>query len=548
MTKKNPGQPKEKKPFLNNQTLTIMIGTLSVILVALLIVSGTLINTDVDPNPTNPQLGSEPSSSSTAPLPPTSSSPLGGTTLPTAPPTTAPVTVPTTPPAPPEGGKYINVGYGYLAEVIQANVETFDGGKYDDYSHPTNNYLPKGTVDYCAEDIIYANGMKYVQLRSGHRVYYDKKVYPYPTGNVYRMVEEVNTYEGWLPDHNEIGVSALEIRGHHTVLTLETMWKAPFYFETNQSGYAKPDGGKDRDYEVIYANATYIDLTFCYTTIFEGSVTFPANHPLFKAAQIIKNDYDYTLRLYLRKTGGFYGWHAYYNEQDQLCFAFLNPTPVTAADNKYGVDLTGTRIMIDIGHGGIVAGACSYYCTTCEKYLNGDELKNYSKCRTCNTKAELIATESELNMALALALKAELESVGATVILNRTEDTIINVNDRQEQLHEIAPDVCIAIHQNSNDSKSTKGFFNMFYTTWSQSLAKKIQQYTKATGIYSRSVLQWSANYFMTRQTICPVVLTENGFISNQTDLANMMDPVVVQNKAIAIAQGIADYFLEINQ
>ena len=65
MTKANSQQPKEKKPFINNQTLTVMVGVLSVILVALLIVSGTLLNTDVDPNPTNPQLGSDPTTSST---------------------------------------------------------------------------------------------------------------------------------------------------------------------------------------------------------------------------------------------------------------------------------------------------------------------------------------------------------------------------------------------------------------------------------------------------------------------------------------------------
>ena len=88
----------------------------------------------------------------------------------------------------------------------------------------------------------------------------------------------------------------------------------------------------------------------------------------------------------------------------------------------------------------------------------------------------------------------------------------------------------------------------MFFTTWSQTLAKKIQLYTKGTEIYSRSLMQWSANYFMSRQPICPVVLTENGFMSNKADLEAMMDPVAVQNKAIAIAQGIADYFLEINK
>lgn len=544
----NTRQPNEKKPIFSNQILMILIGVLSIVLVALLIVSGSLFTPDANPDPTNPQLGSNPASTPSSSQMPSSSATQPSATLPPSIPTTAPITVPTLPPAPPEGGKYINVGYGHLVEVIQPNVETFDGGKYDDFSHPTNNYLPEGTVDYCAKDIVYGSGMKYVQLRSGHRVYFDKKVYPFPTGDVYQMVDEVKMSEGWLPDHNEVGVSSFEIVGHHTVLTMDTMWKAPFYFETNQSGYANPVSAKDRDYEVVHVNATYIDITFCYSTVFNGTITIPSGHPLFRSAQIIKNEYDYTLRLYLRKTGGFYGWHAYYNDNDQLCFIFLNPTKVTAAENKYGADLTGTKIMLDVGHGGIDGGAAAYYCATCDKDLMASDLKNYSKCRTCNTKAQLVATETELNMALALALKAELESVGATVILNRTEDTIINVNDRQEQLHEIAPDICIAIHQNSNDSKSTKGFFSMFFTTWSQSLAQHIRLRTRASEVYSRSVLQWSANYFMTRQPICPVVLTENGFMSNETDLTNMLDEVVVQNKAIAIAQGIADYFLEINQ
>ena len=43
-------------------------------------------------------------------------------------------------------------------------------------------------------------------------------------------------------------------------------------------------------------------------------------------------------------------------------------------------------------------------------------------------------------------------------------------------------------------------------------------------------------------------MLTENGFMSNADDLADMIDPVSVQNKAAAIAQGIADYFLDINK
>lgn len=557
-TERRPNKRNHSGFVLNNQMLLLLVGVLSVILVVLLIVGGSLLNNNTT-DPGNDMLNSSGSvgssssgasgsgvinpSSSAVTNPSSSAVTQPSNSVTTQPSSTAPVAPP---PVTPSGGNYIDVGSGYIAEVIQANVETFDGGTYDDYSHPTNNYLPEGTVDYCKKELVYGSGMKYVQLRSGHRVYYDKKVYPFP-GGIAKMIPEVKQYDGYLPDHNEIGVVSLETVDRHSVLTLDSLWKAPFYFETNQSGYAKPNGGKDRDYAVVSNNATYVDITFCYTTVFTGEVTIPADHILFKSAQIIKNESDYTLRLFLRKTGGFYGWYAYYNDNDQLCFRFLNPAKVSAADNKYGADLTGTTIMIDVGHGGDDPGATAYYCATCQKYPMAPELKK-GKCPDCGEKPELFLEESTANMTLALAMKAELESVGATVVFNRTEDVILNVNDRQANLHEIAPDVCIAIHQNSNNSKSVRGFFSYYYTPWSQSLAKNIYQHTKDSGMYTRNFLQWKANYFMNRQSDCPIMLTENGFMSNAEDLAAMVEPTAVQNKAIAIVQGIADYFLDINK
>ena len=154
-TERRPQRKNNPGFVLNNQTLLILVGVLSAVLVVLLVISGSLFHND----PTDPgsdavnSVGSQGSSSA---LPDsTGSTGSTGTTTATQPSSSAatqPTTTPATaPPANPTGGNYINVGSGYIAEVIQANVETFDGGKYDDYSHPTNNYLPEGTMDYCAE-------------------------------------------------------------------------------------------------------------------------------------------------------------------------------------------------------------------------------------------------------------------------------------------------------------------------------------------------------------------------------------------------------------
>ena len=113
---------------------------------------------------------------------------------------------------------------------------------------------------------------------------------------------------------------------------------------------------------------------------------------------------------------------------------------------------------------------------------------------------------------------------------------------------EKSPDICIAIHQDANDSKSVRGFTSYYFTPWTQLLAKNVRENTKDSNVYSKTTLRWSVNYFMCRQTVCPVLLTENGFMSNAEDLAAMIDPVSVQNKAAAIAQGVADYFLDINK
>lgn len=418
----------------------------------------------------------------------------------------------------PSYGDYINVGSGYIAEIINYNAETFDGNTTDDYSHPTNSYLPKGTVDYCSTNILNANGSAYVLLRCGRRVYVDKSNEPFGTTHV------TDCYNGALPDHNEIKVVSMERTDRHTVLTLDCLWKAPFYFELLPQRYAYPNAGADRDFSVSSVTATYVDITFCYATVFEGTVEIGADDPVFKSAELIRRDSDCTLRLYLKKTGAFYGWDSYYNEQGQLCFQFLNPAKVTTTtQNSYGVDLSGVFIVIDVGHGGSDGGATG-------TDANGTRW-----------------SESGRNMDLSYALRNELEKMGATVVFNREGVMTLPVDSRILSLLDAAPDLCVAVHQNFLAGYPNFGGFEAsYYTPFSSLAAKQIQQYTQRTGIYSTNRLAWR-NYFVGRQTVCPVVLTENGYMSHLPDLNGMLDPQVMERKAVAIAQGVADYFLLIN-
>ena len=417
----------------------------------------------------------------------------------------------------PEGGGYINVGSGYIVEIVDGNVETFHPWTNDDKSYPTYNYLPEGTVDYGNQMVILndAQDKSYLQLRCGVRVYRSLKNTP-----ITQLTRVVNCYTGTLPDHNEIGVADFYVEDHFTYLTLDCLWKAPFFFDFEEQEY---EDASIRRFRVEKFDASYVDIRFCYATQVSDVPVIPEDHPLFSRAEWIDNQVDHTLRLYLKTEGGLYGWHAYYNEQDQLVFKFLNPITVTAADNAYGADLTGVRIMLDVGHGGVDIGALG---------------RDWGGAGW---------TESERNLVLAFAVKEQLESIGATVVMNRVNmEDMTTQRERMQYLRQWAPDLCLCIHHNSSEDKSRNGYETGTFTIFSQPAGDFITDAVAEAGIYRRTTAIWYY-YNVSRQTVCPIILTENGHMTNITDLTGMLDEATILKKAQALTQGIANYYLDMN-
>ena len=67
-----------------------------------------------------------------------------------------------------------------IVEIVASQAETFNGNTTDDWSRPTNSYLPEGTLDYRVGGIVYdtESGNSYYKLRCGKRVYVTKKNAP----------------------------------------------------------------------------------------------------------------------------------------------------------------------------------------------------------------------------------------------------------------------------------------------------------------------------------------------------------------------------------
>ncbi|MBO7217268.1 MAG: N-acetylmuramoyl-L-alanine amidase [Clostridia bacterium] len=413
----------------------------------------------------------------------------------------------------PKGEQYIDVGHTYIAEVVCRSAETFNPKDSVDYSRPVNNYLPKGTVDYCTSTVnkMYISGetIEFRTLRYGKQLYVKTE----------SSGQNLKVYKGKLPETNKLNIASFTSEGRHTKLTLDVDWKAPFYFDLLPQKYYN-DGTKNLDYTITAATYTYIDITFCYASELSGSLDLKGNN-IFSSYEIIKNKSDYTLRLYLKKKGVFYGWSAEYNSQGQLEFSFLNPVILEKANNKYGYSLKGAVILVDAGHGGTSSGALGF------------DSQN---------------TEAALNLKLAKMLQKRLISYGATVYMTRTDNSTVDSADRIELLRNIKPDYVISIHRNASSSSDPRAFNSYHFNAFSADAAKLLYKETANKNLYKTT--KWSGvkwhYFFLARCTESPSVLTENGFMTNLDEYNSIIRDDFNEKCADAFVDGIFAYFKSI--
>ena len=402
--------------------------------------------------------------------------------------------------------EYISVGNTLIAKVVKRQIETFSGNTFDDLSQPFNNYLPEGTVDYCSEEtsVDPESGNVYRTLRYGKRVYSKRE-----KGNI-------EILRGTLPSFNTLEATSLTTDGQYTVLTLKSLWHAPFVLEVGPQSYK--GGTSDQRGLITSRTFKYVDIKFCYAKSFDGNLDAFKNSPVFSKAELHKGTADYTLRLHLRKKGNFYGFSADYDKDSNLVFKFLNPAKAQSSNNKYGGTLKGITIVIDAGHGGSDPGALG-------------SNPNFS--------------EANRNLALAKVLEAKLKSIGAKVVMTRTSNTALTQDERMNIVRNASANLAISVHRDASTRSSVRGFTSYYFNPYTEQAASYIQKNMAESKNYTSSSLKWHY-FYMSRISDCPVVLTENGFMSNASDFNNMLNGKWNESCADAIVKGIVEYFLNI--
>jgi N-acetylmuramoyl-L-alanine amidase len=188
----------------------------------------------------------------------------------------------------------------------------------------------------------------------------------------------------------------------------------------------------------------------------------------------------------------------------------------------------GIKIVIDAGHGGIDGGVVG---------MDG------------KTK------ESTLNLYISKILANELSRKGYIVTMTRKTDSglyqtgatnkkLSDMQKRKQIINEVAPSLVISIHQNYYPSKSVSGA-QVFYSDKqekSKEYAEKMQ--SSLNGFLSQNKQSKLADYYILQCSVYPTMLIECGFVSNASDLKNLLNPSYRERFSREIARVVDEILL----
>lgn len=390
------------------------------------------------------------------------------------------------------------LGTSLMCRVLTDGTERL--GTVDEYDtyHPTYSTLPKGMLDYVDNITVSEKGYVRYELRSGMSVY--------STG--VQLISNAYT----MPENKIIVCKVDESSQNSTDIIFEKDWFSPIEITTAPQSFST--GYFNYSFNVGSFTAEYVDIKFYYTAEFynKSLLNFDEASPFSSSELYTDGSGNMILRLYLRQKGQFYGYDIYENDEGRLVLSFKKH-----ADGS----LAGKTVMLDPGHGGL---------------------------SMTGTATQSGVAEAKITLAIALKARDMLTSLGANVVMTRTTEKPLTLEQRVEILTAANPDLYVSIHCDGSDGTADSGTHTFYYTPFSKPLATAItsslvsvyRNYIYSVGDSNYSSVDRGTKYypfFVTRMFNCPSVLVETGFLTNPVEgeiLAN-------DNSQYWIAQGISD-------
>jgi uncharacterized lipoprotein YddW (UPF0748 family)/N-acetylmuramoyl-L-alanine amidase len=241
----------------------------------------------------------------------------------------------------------------------------------------------------------------------------------------------------------------------------------------------------------VEAASGTVTLTLYNTTGMKSSAAVPTSAPFSSvSSKAVTGGTQYTFKL--RSPDNYFGYYAEY-KNGSLVFSLKNAPKITGSGSK---PLKGLKVVLDAGHGGSESGA------------TGPLGKNG-------------LYEKQVNLAITLNARKYLQSLGATVIMTRTSDKTVSLNDRANLIRKEKPDIAVSVHNNSMDVTADYTKHTGLLVLYSKDSSKAAAGYIKdqLIGELHRkdSGYRWQSLSVCT-VTQSPAILIEGGFMSNPAE------------------------------
>jgi N-acetylmuramoyl-L-alanine amidase len=150
--------------------------------------------------------------------------------------------------------------------------------------------------------------------------------------------------------------------------------------------------------------------------------------------------------------------------------------------------------------------------------------------------------EADVTLAIGHMVQQALQRQEVRVVLTRTDDSMVGLEDRPDIARREGGVVFVSIHANASQSSSKKGTETYYATRESAALASAIQsEVVRALGEPDRGI--HTADFYVLVNSAMPAVLVETAFISNPGEERLLRDPVAQRRAAEAIARAIVRFF-----
>ena len=260
----------------------------------------------------------------------------------------------------------------------------------------------------------------------------------------------------------------------------------------------------------------------------ESNIDMSDYENLFERSRLVENliitnnfsNSTVTFLFELKNTDDFWGFNIEYTKNNEIVIYFKKKPKLGAEEEE---PLKNMKIAIDPGHGVSDSGAA-------------ETPDVYKESQICALTAQVV--------------KRRLESLGAKVILTRTdkddkEHHHIGYDERFKEAEQQKADFYISLHANSAElNKNLNSVHGVEVYYWfpqsygfANELGDRVAKYTKRD---LRKVEQ--AAYVVTLQTYSPAVLLEMGFLPCPKEYEKMCSQSGMFNTANAIADSIIDY------